>query len=518
MGAPALRREDEAQLIEDIASFEYDPLGYVLYAFPWGTGALKGKRPRKWFVDLCGRIRAGLLANDGRDHWEIVQEAVASGHGIGKSAGMSQLILWAMSTMENTRGVVTANTENQLRTKTWPEVIKWHGMAINRHWFECTATSIYHREAEKTWRIDAIPWSAHNTEAFAGLHNLGKRIFLAFDEGSAIADPVWETAEGALTDEHTQIIWLVAGNPTRASGRFRECFTKFKHRWGTANVDARTVEGTNRAQHERWAKDYGENSQFFKIRVKGEFASADSNQLIALEWIFRARERSDIDPAIGDGSRPRLRVSVDCAAGGEDETIATVCKHFDSYTVGLKLQRASFPLESASNDTADLAERLFLQFGGNKLTDDFVVDMLGVGVGAGGELIKRGYNVVMYQGGASSDAPHKWRNRRVQSYMNLRNAFRDNTLVLLDQFLEDPQDWADFDAQLTSIRTAPTERLEDLITKEEMKRQGIKSPDMADSVAMQYATMPPATVPRARHERAPAMETEVTESSVWDGL
>ena len=26
----------EEQLIEDIASFTHDPLGYALYAFPWG--------------------------------------------------------------------------------------------------------------------------------------------------------------------------------------------------------------------------------------------------------------------------------------------------------------------------------------------------------------------------------------------------------------------------------------------------------------------------------------------------
>ena len=69
--------------------------------------------------------------------------AVASGHGVGKSALVAWIILWALSTLPDTRGVVTANTEGQLRTKTWPELAKWHGLAINRDWFTYTATALH---------------------------------------------------------------------------------------------------------------------------------------------------------------------------------------------------------------------------------------------------------------------------------------------------------------------------------------------------------------------------------------
>jgi len=485
--------EFEQALGRDIARFELDPLGFVEYAFPWGKpGPLKDRKPRRWFVELCGRIREKLLANLEREAWEIVQEALASGHGIGKSAGIAQLILWAMSTRELTRGVVTANTDTQLRTKTWPEVVKWHGMAINRHWFECTATAIFHKQHEKTWRIDAIPWSAHNTEAFAGLHNLGNRLLLAFDEASAIADPVWETAEGALTDEKTQIVWLVAGNPTRATGRFRQCFTRFRHRWGTRNIDSRMVEGTNKAQIERWQRDYGEFSQFFSVRVRGEFVEADANQLIPLQWISDARVRQ-WNWEIGDGSLPNLRVTVDVADGGEDETVITVGKHYQSASVVLRQAAFSFQPSVAVIDSADAAERMFIEWGGRKEIDDFVVDSLGVGAGTAGTLIKRGYRVVQYMGGASSANPLKWRNRRVQTYIALRNAFRDSTIVVHPQALHDELAWDEFEAQLTSVRTKPgTEKLEDLVTKEEMKRDGLKSPDRADSLAMQFATLAPA--------------------------
>ncbi len=105
------------------------------------------------------------------------------------------LIKWAF-TFEDTRGVVTANTDNQLRTKTWAELSKWHGISLTKDWATLTATALISNAPghDKTWRIDAVPWSQNNTEAFAGLHNEGRRILLVFDEASAIADKVWEVA------------------------------------------------------------------------------------------------------------------------------------------------------------------------------------------------------------------------------------------------------------------------------------------------------------------------------------
>jgi hypothetical protein len=76
-------------------------------------------------------------------------------------------------------------------------------------------------ERERLWRAGVIRWSVETTEAFAGLHNKGRRVILIFDEASAISDKIWEVSEGALTDEETEIIWLAFGNPTRNSGRFR---------------------------------------------------------------------------------------------------------------------------------------------------------------------------------------------------------------------------------------------------------------------------------------------------------
>jgi hypothetical protein len=111
----------------------------------------------------------------------------------------------------------------------------------DRAWFRqtrraLTATAPGH---EQGWRCDLVTWSEHNTEAFAGLHNMGRRIVLIFDEASGIADKVWEVALGALTDADTELIWLAFGNPTQNTGAFRECFGKHRNLWRTAQIDAR---------------------------------------------------------------------------------------------------------------------------------------------------------------------------------------------------------------------------------------------------------------------------------------
>lgn len=115
-------------MIEWLASVSADPLAYVMGAFPWGE---KGSRlekftgPEQWQSDLLCRIRDGLLTID-----QAIQEAVASGHGVGKSALVSWIIKWACDTKPDTRGVVTANTETQLKTKTWAELGKWFNLCF----------------------------------------------------------------------------------------------------------------------------------------------------------------------------------------------------------------------------------------------------------------------------------------------------------------------------------------------------------------------------------------------------
>lgn len=166
-------------------TFYDDPLGFVLFAFPWGEGALSGETgPDEWQREQLLRIGAKVKANafDGVHAVEPIREAVASGHGTGKSADVSWIILWVMSTRVNAIGTVTANTATQLETKTWRELAKWLGMCITGHWFKLSADSLAHKQHPKTWRCDAVTCEERNSEAFAGQHNANSTSFYIFDE------------------------------------------------------------------------------------------------------------------------------------------------------------------------------------------------------------------------------------------------------------------------------------------------------------------------------------------------
>ena len=264
----------EAELVDKIALFRDDPLGFILFAFPWGeSGTILEKHlgPMAWQCEVLEYLRVGLLTPQ-----EAMQRATASGHGIGKSALVSMIIIWGMMSFPDTKGVITANTETQLKTKTWAELGRWFNLCwFAKDNFNLNATSLTSKDPsrERTWRIDMIPWSKTNPQAFAGLHNSGKRQFMIFDEASEIEDIIWETAEGFLTDKDAQRFWLAFGNPTKNTGRFRECFEGGAHNdmWETKSIDARTVPITDRTYQDKLIKAYGVDSDYVRIRILGQF-------------------------------------------------------------------------------------------------------------------------------------------------------------------------------------------------------------------------------------------------------
>lgn len=302
-------------IAEKLGKYARNPLKCVKYAFPWGmAGSLaEFDGPRVWQADVLNEIGAHL---NSANRFDPLQIAIASGHGIGKTALIAMVAHWAMSTCPDCRVMVTANTEDQLITKTWPEISKWFGIALNADWWTKTATRIVssQRGHEDSWRLDRVTWSENNTEAFQGLHNLRRRIVVIFEEASGIPPKIWQVTQGALTDEMTEIIWLAFGNPTQNTGDFRECFGRMAHRWKTRHIDARTVPGTNRQLFDKWVADYGEDSDFVRVRVRGEFPRAGTGQFIPQDIVARARKR------VCEPSGYKV-MAVDVARSGSNQTV-----------------------------------------------------------------------------------------------------------------------------------------------------------------------------------------------------
>src|SRR5271168_1789148 len=398
----------EQQLIEDLAKLTHDPYRFCKYAYPWKEGELAGSDgPREWQRGVLDAIGEHLRLATTR--YSPCQIAVSSGHGIGKSALVSMVIDWAMSTHEDCMVLVTANTGAQLATKTVPESHRWFRRSINAHWWMPKATSITVKDYqhEKTWRADFMPWSEHNTEAFAGLHNKGKRIVLIFDEASAIADSVWQVAEGALTDQNTEIIWLAFGNPTQNTGRFRECFGKLKHRWKTFQIDSRKVEGTNKAQIQKWLEDWGEDSDFFRVRVRGEFPRAGSAQFIPSDVVAQCRKYK----AEAYASLPII-LSCDVARFGDDQTVIGT-RQGRKFRILAKLRGL---------DTVQVAERVIALIESEK-PDATVVDADGIGAGVVDQIRFRGFGQRLFEfhGGATANDAAAYFNRRAEVWGTMRD-------------------------------------------------------------------------------------------------
>lgn len=286
-------------IAEAAAQFRHDPFGYVCWAYPWGTGELDAwQGPDAWQRTTLEALGQRLQNPDG----EPIRLSVGAANGSGKSALLSWLIDWAMSTSAHTRGTVTANTATQLRTKTWAELAKWRRLSLTEPLFSLQATSVTQAGHGQTWRIDAVPWSVERPEATAGMHNKGRRVLLLTDEASGVPDIIWEYQDASTTDSDTEIIWAVFGNTTRNSGRFRDCWGKFERRWlrpdgpGIHNgrVDGRECRTTNKRLIAQWAEDYGEDSDFFRVRVKAEFPRVGDLQFFPSDWVTAARAR-DID-------------------------------------------------------------------------------------------------------------------------------------------------------------------------------------------------------------------------------
>lgn len=483
---------EQEVLLETLVSFSSDPFGYVMWTYPWGepnTDLEEYEGPEPWQKEILTKLGDGIITIVqaialAADHNEQVEAnpllfARTSGHGIGKSALVAWIIDWAQSTMVDAKGVVTANTENQLKTKTWAELAKWHRMSMSKELFRMTATARFSIDPdhEKTWRIDMVPWSEKNTEAFAGLHNKGKRILIVFDEASAIADLIWETTEGALTDKNTQIIWACFGNPTKNSGRFRECFDggKFAHRWDSFAIDSREVSITNKTQIQKWIEDYGEDHDFVRVRVRGVFPRTDATSFISLEIAREAAERPV--PAENYAS---VVLGVDVARFGDDSSIIYARKGRDAKSIQPRVFQKLNTMQLATqvyNMSQELGAVAIFVDGG------------GVGGGVVDRLAQLGAPVYEVTFGGKADNSNvedptvKYLNKRAEIWGAMRHWMNTGCI---------PTNVPMVDGEFATELSGPsyTYSREDFIqleSKKDLRRRGLPSPDLSDALACTFA-------------------------------
>lgn len=475
----------QRELAEFISQFYADPLGFVKAAFPWGQAFIYDESgiemrnplaektgPEPWQAELLEELGRHIRFNMQMDalgmEMLVWRSAVASGHGVGKSALVSWIILFMMATRVDTRAVVTASTQFQLEDKTWPELAKWHGLFLAKHWFKWSAKgyvfAAYPEEKQKNYKTTAATVGEDNTEAFAGLHNEGRSLFVIFDEASGVVPKIWEVAQGALTD--SEAFFFAFGNPTQPDGEFPDCFDKHRDMFHTWNVDSREVSHTNKTALADTIKIYGEDSDEVKVRIKGEFPN---NSYTGFIDIGGAREAVTREAPHDAGAA--LIMAVDVARYGDDRSV-----------IGYRQGRRACPhptLVFKGKSTMDLAELVADEIAA-KRPDAVVIESTGPGAGVIDRLRQMGHRVhEVHPGSAAVDHRH---------FMNKRAEYWDKMRQWLYQSGWIPDD-PELLKELTSINYSFDRHEQRILleAKKDMKKRGLPSPDKADTLALTFA-------------------------------
>lgn len=443
--------------------------------FPWGKPGSPLEHfsgPRKWQCEVLEDIRQ-YIARGHKDG--MYKLAVSSGRGIGKSALVAWVVYWMMSTRIGSSTIVTANTEQQLKSRTWAELGKWHAMSLNEHWFEKMALSLkpatwFEVELKKQLQLDtgyyygqAQLWSEENPDAFAGAHNM-KGMMLIMDESSGIPEAIWKVSEGFFTEPIKDRYWLTFSNPRNNTGAFFECFNRNRNFWRTRQIDSRDVEGTDRAIYDDIIARYGDDSDEARVEVKGQFPRTGDKQFIGGDIVEQAMTR-DLHP---DRMAP-LVIGVDVARSGEDDSVICFRSGRDARSIPwLTYKRC---------DNVELAGYVMAAI--DKWNPDAVfIDGGGPGGGVVDIIKAHKYRVIEVNFGQSASNADDYRRKREEVWYKMKEWLKTGAIPD-DKRLRD-----DLTGPFYSYNIKQQLALE---TKDEMRRRGLASPDHADALALTFA-------------------------------
>jgi hypothetical protein len=312
--------------------------------------------PDKWQLDALRALARG--------HTRI---SIRSAHGVGKTA----LAAWCMLWFANTHGipfkaVCTAPTSPQLFDVLWPELLKWH-KALPQPWQDLWDLTSDHMKlkADPESFITARTSRPEQPESMQGVHS--RHVLLVCDEASGIPEPVFEAAAGSMSSAGATTILI--GNPTRSSGFFWRTHAMERDRWFTLKVSGLDSPRVSRDFVDEHAQRYGMDSNAYRIRVLGEFPTADDNTLIGAELVDSAMLRDvDLDLSVAE------IWGVDVARFGDDSS--TLVKRRGRTVTEMPRSWRQF-------DTMMLAGAIKAEWDMSTANRPALIAIDGIGIGAG---------------------------------------------------------------------------------------------------------------------------------------
>jgi phage terminase large subunit len=322
------RRTRSKTLLSDFRAHAVDPLVEAERGSGWPLV--------QWQADPVGFCRE-VLGVRLMPHQEAILEsirdnektAVRSGQKTGKTKLLICAAIWFYSCFPKARVIMTANTKDQVRNVLWKELrdtLRESKLRIEGRWSDAPSTGFRATDGREIFGI-----TARDIESMAGVSG-GAMMFLV-DEASALPDTKAEALEGNRAGSGTQrMAWI--SNPTRAEGPFFEAFHSKAEFWTTFHLSSEevaqwqvandvTVPGAaNLGRIEGWREEYGVDSPFYTVRVKGNFLLHETGKVVSLHVITQAQDRYGDAPDEGP-----LSIGIDPAGegvGGDETAFAIV--------------------------------------------------------------------------------------------------------------------------------------------------------------------------------------------------
>ena len=392
--------------------------------------------------------------------------AIRSGHGIGKTAFLSWLILWWVLTRSPSRIACTANTSSQLSDILWAEVAKWHRRMPDglKELIEVTSAKV-ELTGQDSFAV-ARTARRETPEALQGFHS-PNMLFLV-DEASGVDNIIFEVGEGAMSTEGAKTV--MTGNPTRTSGYFYEAFNKMKDSFFTMKVSSQDSTQVGPKFIEDMKAKYGEDSNIYRVRVLGEWPEADDDVVIPLHLLQSAAERDQV-PA----ETTPVVWGLDVARFGTDKS--ALCKR--------KGNVVTEPIKSWRNkDLMEMCGIILNEYETTTWADrpvEILIDSIGLGAGVVDRLTEldlpvRGINVA-----ESASMGERYGRLRDELWFLGKEWFeaRDCTIPDQEELIDD------LSKPRFSFLSNGKLKVEG---KDEMKRRGLNSPDLADAFCLTFAS------------------------------
>lgn len=418
-------------------------------------------------------------------------------HNTGKSRSAGIVALWHLLFYPQSVMMFTAPQIGQLRTVVWKEI----NICLDRlrngpigwlaDFVAVFSEKIYIKGYKDTWFVFAKTAPKHQPTNIAGQH--GDYYMVWGDEACGIDDAVMEVAIGALTHANNRAV--LTSQPAKGVGFFYDTQHKLSHKnggkWVALKFNGEMSPLVSRDKLVEAFYQYGSRYHpGYLIRIRGEFPEMKGEFLLTRSEVGAMFAKGCV---IADDAPYGHIITVDVGgAVGRDSSVITVAKVYDKLVKG-RYERCvhlcQIPVCSNRADINVLRGKI------HELLNDYegatlVIDPIGSGAGLCQLLKSEGvFFMEVHWGSAVFDRTLKqyYANKRSHAYVTMAKAVESGRLSIDESIKSRYAIKTQLEEQLTRLPYSFDDKGRwQMLSKSDMQKQGISSPDIADTVAFLF--------------------------------